>query len=263
MEEQAINDCSHQKLNIEKIARWKRKFSNLAIAFALLVSFCMIAFSLAIPEILRRNQIEQFRERGIHIATFYQTPRWIEKVAGDRPQFRLQEKVSSIDFPRGTATDQDLLAISNWSTLNYVSVSRAHISEQALSRFLSLSPDLKQLQIVSCEKIKPAFIRDIKKKYPHLVIRYRGVAYLGIAGRLHPRGCEIQFIDPGKPAHKAGLKTGDIITAFNSKKITSFEQLVDLIAECVSGEEVSIDVIRQNQKQSFSCTLTNWSDELR
>lgn len=263
MTHQAINDHSQHKDNREKTARWKKKLSNFAIAIALLFSFCLIAFSVAIPEILHRNHIAALRERGAHVVTVFDTPEWLEKITGNQPQFRFHEKVLGIDFSQHPATNQDLQSISDWSILQFVVVTHANISEQAVSQLLSYCPELKRLQIVSCPNIMPAFIHKMRSKYPTLIISYRGVAYLGIAGKAHPKGCEIFFIDPGKPADKAGLKIGDIVTAFDSKTISSFEQLVDIIGEYAPGDEVVIDVLRQNQKQSSPCTLTDWSGRLR
>ncbi len=263
MTHQAINACSQHQAHCEKRARWKTKFSNLAIAIALLFSFCLIAFSVAIPEILHRNHIAALRERGVYVVTVFETPEWLEKITGSQPQFRFHEKVLGIDFTPHPATNQYLQSISDWSTLQFVVVTYANISEQAVLQLLSHCPELKRLNIVGCQNIKPAFIHKIRSKYPSLVVYYRGDAYLGIAGKAHPQGCEIFFIDPRKPADKAGLKTGDIVTAFDSKTISSFEQLVDIIGEYAPGDEVVIDVLRQNQKRSFPCTLTNWSGRLR
>ena len=263
MTDQTANDHSRQQVHCEKRAWGKKKYSNLAIALALLFSFCLIAFSVAMPEILHRNHIAALRERGAHVVTVFETPGSIEKITGNQPQFRFHEKVLGIDFSQHSATNQDLQEISHWSTLEFVVFSHANISEQAVSQLLSHCPELKRMQIVSCQNIKPAFIHKIRNKYPSLIVNYRGVAYLGIAGKAHPQGCEIFFIDPGKPADKAGLKTGDIVTAFESKAVSSFEQLVDIIGEYAPGDEVVIDVLRQNQKRSFPCTLTDWSGRLR
>ncbi len=260
---QAISSMTHHQVHGKKRDRWKKKFSNLAITLALLFSFCLIAFSIAIPEILHRKHIAALRDRGAHVVAIFETPESIEKITGNQPQFRFHEKVLGIDFSQHRATNQDLRLISHWPTLQFVVMTHADISEQAVSQFLSHCPELKRLQIVSCSNIKPAFIHKMRSRYPTLIINYRGDAYLGIAGKKNPKGCEIFFIDPGKPAEIAGLRTGDIITAFESKNISSFEQLVNIIGEHAPGDEVVIDVLRQDKKQSISCTLTDWTGRLR
>ena len=62
-------------------------------------------------------------------------------------------------------------------------------------------------------------------------------------------GAEVMTIDPGAPAAKAGLKTGDVITAIDGKPVTSSIELVVAIRTHVAGETVTLDV-RRNGKTS-------------
>lgn len=263
MTDQKPNDTSLTEDDHHTKARWKKNYSNIAIAIALLFSLCLIAFSIAIPEILHRSHISALRERGAHVVTVFETPDAFEKLIGDQPAFRLHEKVLGIDFFQCPVTNEDLQTISHWSTLEFVALSHADISEQAVLQLISHCPQLRRLQIVSCQNIKPSFIHKMRSSYRYLEISYRGVAYLGIAGTAHPQGCRITFIDHGKPADKAGLRIGDIITSFDSKKVVSFEQLVDIIGEYASGDEVTIDLLRLERKHSVQCTLTDWTGRLR
>ncbi len=249
--------------NREQSARWKKKLSNVAIAGFLLLSVILILFSLAIPEIITRKHITELRTKGASVVTVFEVPGWMENVTGNQFQFRVHKKVLGVDFSSYSATDQDLRAISNWASLEFVELPGAMVSEQAVSNLLMRCPKLKQMQIVSCPKIKPEFIQILRKKYPSLELGYRGVAYLGIAGKAHPQGCEIYFLDPGKPADKAGVKTGDIIAKFESQSISSFEQLVEVISEHVPGDEVTLKIIREKKEFTLPCTLTDWSDRLR
>ena len=263
MTDQQPDEISLPEGDYQTQARRKKRYSNLAVAFALLVSFCLILFSIAIPEILHRSHITELRKRGAQVVTVFETPDPIEKLIGDRPAFRLHEKVLGVEFYQCPVADADLQAISYWPDLEFVAISHADISEQAILQLVSHCPQLRRLQIVSCQNIKPAFIHRIRDSYRSLEIGYRGVAYLGIAGKAHPRGCVIAFVDPGKPADKAGLRIGDIITSFNSKKVSSFEQLVDFIGECASGDEVTINLLRTERELSVQCTLTDWTGRLR
>ncbi len=263
MTDQKPNETSLPEGDHQAQARRKRRYSNFAIAFVLLVSFCLIAFSIATPEILHRSHIAALRKRGAQVVTVFETPDPIEKLIGDQPAFRLHEKVLGVEFFQCPVADADLQAISHWPNLEFVTISHADVSQQAILQLISHCPQLRRLQIVSCQNIKPAFIHRIRNSYRSLEIGYRGVAYLGIAGKAHPRGCEVTFIDPGKPAEMAGLRIGDIITSFNSKKVSSFEQLVDLIGECASGDEVTINLLRNERELSVQCTLTDWTGRLR
>ncbi len=263
MTDRKPNEASLPEGDHQAQARRKKRYSNFIIAFALLVSFCLIAFSIAIPEILHRTHIAEWRKRGAQVVTVFETPDPIERLVGDRPAFRLHEKVLGIDLFQCPVADAELQEFAHWPALEFVAISHADVSEQAILQLISHCPQLRQLQIVSCPNIKPAFIHRIRDSYRSLEVSYRGVAYLGIAGKAHPRGCEIMFVDPGKPAERAGLRIGDIITSFNSKKVSSFEQLVDLIGECASGDEVTIKLYRAGGDLSVQCTLTDWTGRLR
>ncbi len=57
------------------------------------------------------------------------------------------------------------------------------------------------------------------------------------------------------PAAKAGLKIGDIITAFNGKKVTSPRELTDTVTATPVGESCKVDFIRDGQAQSVTVVL--------
>ncbi|HJQ69370.1 MAG TPA: DegQ family serine endoprotease [Blastocatellia bacterium] len=54
------------------------------------------------------------------------------------------------------------------------------------------------------------------------------------------------------PAVKAGLKSGDVITAFDGKPVRSSRQLTDAVAATPVGKTVRVDFIRQGQPQSIT-----------
>lgn len=68
-------------------------------------------------------------------------------------------------------------------------------------------------------------------------------------------GLMITKIVPNSPAHKAGLKTGDILYMANSKQIYSALELADYIKESAPGTKVEFDLIRQNQPYKITTSL--------
>src|SRR5262249_18076461 len=55
---------------------------------------------------------------------------------------------------------------------------------------------------------------------------------------------------PGAPAAKAGLKFGDIITAFDGKKVTSSRELTDAVAGTPVGKTCQVEFIREGKKET-------------
>ncbi len=80
-------------------------------------------------------------------------------------------------------------------------------------------------------------------------------AYLGVHGTTVPQeiqtlqnvpsGAYITMAELGSPAMKAGIQSGDIITAIGNMDITSYEQLTNKLAQLSPDDVISITVMRQ------------------
>ncbi|GAA3230842.1 S1C family serine protease [Actinocorallia longicatena] len=62
-------------------------------------------------------------------------------------------------------------------------------------------------------------------------------------------------VTPGGPADKAGLKGGDVITAFDGKAMATPEDLIGAITSHNPGDKVKITFKRGNQEQTVEVTL--------
>jgi len=67
-------------------------------------------------------------------------------------------------------------------------------------------------------------------------------------------GAVIRRLDRNGPAERAGLKEGDIITAYNKQDVTGVLQLTRLVRETPPGRTVEVKVRRENQEQTFQVT---------
>ena len=67
-------------------------------------------------------------------------------------------------------------------------------------------------------------------------------------------GIVLQRVEPGSPAEKAGLKSGDVITTVNGKTVHTGSDLVNPIASTAIGSTVRVTYIRD--KKQFETTLT-------
>jgi S1-C subfamily serine protease len=85
------------------------------------------------------------------------------------------------------------------------------------------------------------------------------VAFMGVGGvdasnpqiqfELNPpttNGVAIVSVAPGGPAEQAGIKVGDIVTAFDGKPISSWEALGAAIRAHRPGDQVSVTVLRRS-----------------
>lgn len=74
-------------------------------------------------------------------------------------------------------------------------------------------------------------------------------------------GTLINDVFKGDPADKAGLKSGDVITEINGKKIKDTHELLIIIAAFRVGETVKIKILRDGQEKSVSITVAERKDQ--
>jgi serine protease Do len=94
-------------------------------------------------------------------------------------------------------------------------------------------------------------------------------AYLGVsvdnvspetASLLHLAngGTVISTVDQDGPACQAGLKTGDIVTAFNGKPVGGPDQLAAMIHGTAPGTTVTLKIVRNGHNQDMKVKLGAW-----
>ncbi len=75
---------------------------------------------------------------------------------------------------------------------------------------------------------------------------------LGYDGK---NGVVIGDLAEKSPSAKAGLKSGDIITEFDGKKVTSPKQLTEIVGDTPVGKSVVVKYVRDGQTQTTNVTL--------
>jgi len=80
-------------------------------------------------------------------------------------------------------------------------------------------------------------------------------AYVGVRIESVTGGARIVKIVSGSPAAKAGLKVGDVITAFDGKTVTSADELTAAVSAAKAGESVSVTVRSGDTTKHVSLTL--------
>ena len=93
-------------------------------------------------------------------------------------------------------------------------------------------------------------------------------AYLGIAESAqqanseqlsthNSSGVEVGQVTAGGPAAKAGLQVGDVIEKLDSTTISSFDQLVSVLARDNPGQKVTVTITQGGQAKHVTVTLGN------
>jgi serine protease Do len=74
-------------------------------------------------------------------------------------------------------------------------------------------------------------------------------------------GVVIASVEPGGPAQKAGLQTGDVIVGFEGKPVKSANELPRLVAATKPGTTVTLDIWRNGARRQIKATLAEFPSE--
>jgi serine protease Do len=67
-------------------------------------------------------------------------------------------------------------------------------------------------------------------------------------------GVSIDTVEPGGPADKAGIKTGDAVTEFDGERVRSVRQFLRLVQETTPGRSVPVVLSRGGQRVTVNVT---------
>jgi Do/DeqQ family serine protease len=74
-------------------------------------------------------------------------------------------------------------------------------------------------------------------------------------------GVLVNSVDPEGPAQRAGVHTGDVITAVNGVRVESANSLRNYIAGTAPGSEVTLSVLRNGQQEQLQARLSELSTD--
>lgn len=69
-------------------------------------------------------------------------------------------------------------------------------------------------------------------------------------------GLVIDFVEPGSPADKAGVKRNDLLTRVNDQWIINPQQLATVVRMNKTGDTVNLTLVREGQATTVSATLS-------
>ena len=68
-------------------------------------------------------------------------------------------------------------------------------------------------------------------------------------------GVVVANVEPNSPAAKAGLQPGDVILAYNGKKIDEANNLPRLVGNTKPGQQAKLEVWRDGKRQTLNATI--------
>ncbi len=80
-------------------------------------------------------------------------------------------------------------------------------------------------------------------------------AVAGLNAENHNKGAKLTTVTPRAPADMAGLKVGDVITKFGSKKLRNVHDLVAELHKRAPSDEVAVEYIRGGKTDTLKVTL--------
>jgi photosystem II stability/assembly factor-like uncharacterized protein len=80
-------------------------------------------------------------------------------------------------------------------------------------------------------------------------------AYLGVTTAENPVGVLLKEITEQSPAARAGLRTGDVVTAAGKDPLKKPEEFTALISKSKAGDKLSLTVIRDKETKTIEVTL--------
>lgn len=80
-------------------------------------------------------------------------------------------------------------------------------------------------------------------------------------GLKNNRGIIINSVEEGSPAEEAGLQQGDVIKSLNGNPIKSYASFRTAIATSDPGDEITLDIVRDNEEREVNVTLGRLEQE--
>ena len=74
-------------------------------------------------------------------------------------------------------------------------------------------------------------------------------------------GALVSGVEPDGPAARAGVRTGDVITGFDGKPVSTSTDLPRIVSAARPGSDVLMDVVRGGETMQIRITLGEWRDE--
>src|SRR4051812_31203459 len=229
-------DASLKRKSLERLANLKKRPEIAAAARASLI------------ELEHNEAVAAFEELGASYA-----PDELAIQLGAGPVFRL-----GLD-EHWHGKDSDLTRAHQLTNLRKVIVIGTDISLEGLKELA----DCKQLQELCLygTRLTPDDLSKLRKILPQqIIIDYRKGTLLGVGANQLDQNAPaiVGRVTTGSAAAAAGIQPMDVIQKFNGEAVANFKSLTQKISEHRPGDEVTIDILRNQQPMQFKVKLGQW-----
>lgn len=83
----------------------------------------------------------------------------------------------------------------------------------------------------------------------------RGSPYIGVEGDGQSGEARIVVVQPGQPADRAGIRSGDVILRFGGKRVRDFASLAAMVADSDPGDRVEVVVRRGDEELTLQLRI--------
>ena len=82
-------------------------------------------------------------------------------------------------------------------------------------------------------------------------------------GLQQAEGALVGTVEPGSPAHRAGMRTGDVVLRFDTRAVRSADDLPRIVGAVEPGREVDMTFWRDGVEEESRITVGQWASERR
>ena len=173
-------------------------------------------------------------------------------------------QMGTLKLSRVNLTDEYATTLSRCK-VQIVELEEVTFDRKSIRRLLNMR-GLFRVTMSLCE-FELEWLEGIRKRNPNL-ISASPKAFLGVQGPIdisgrELSGCQISQVVPDTAAAKAGMRSLDVVTAMDGKKINRFEDLRLLISQKRPGDTMSLEVQRDGKKVDLTVKLGEMGQSLR
>lgn len=155
---------------------------------------------------------------------------------------------------RGTAADFSKIKILQ--DIQFISLIGANFDDEYLADLLTI-PNPDQIYLYNT-KFSDAAVAKLRAEFGER-LDYRVGAKLGVTSNSgFAVRCMIFEVVAGSAADKAGMMPGDIVTSADGTPIQDFDALNAIIAKKSPGDELKLEITRNQRRLTVTATLDGW-----
>lgn len=164
------------------------------------------------------------------------------------------ERVGVVQIKSAQITDEGIRHLAEMPELEILEVLYSPITNESLRHFENVKK-LSRVRLFGTQAT-PAAAEAFQARFANVEVDLRQGAFLGIACDDHP--CQVTTVRDGTAAAENGLQIGDVITHFNGQPVNTMDELTAEIAKNSAGDEVTIDLLRGEEKMTKKIKLGSW-----